>query len=50
MVMYEDEHLEAAYEDLYTTQGDWDAEDESDHGDDEDEPVRPPHYVGQHRA
>jgi hypothetical protein len=28
--MYEDEHLEADYEDRYTTLADWDAEDDLD--------------------
>jgi hypothetical protein len=35
--MYEDEHLESDYEDKYTIQGDWDAEDESYLEDDEDD-------------
>lgn len=37
MIMYEDEHLEAAYEDRYTTAADWDAEDESNYDEIDDD-------------
>ena len=55
----EDQHLEEAYEDRYTTSADWEIEDEIDQDeedeDDEDEdeelePERPHGYQGQHRA
>lgn len=60
MSMGEDEYLEEAYEDRYTTQGDWDQEDwiDPDEERDSDEELltsalvdgRARGYVGQHRA